>query len=92
MGELVAQVKELQNKLSQLALENEELQFELNQVKEENEQLHQNVQSSELVQSQMRQQLETVTQMAYSLYDRFCDFKYRYHKEKLTGPIAGGGT
>jgi regulator of replication initiation timing len=89
VDELMSQVEELQMKLSELALENEELQYELNQAREENEKLQQTVQSNEAIQNQMRLQLDTVTKMAYTLYERFTEFKCKYHKEKLTGPVKG---
>lgn len=89
---------ELQQTVSSLALENEELKFELGQLREENAQLYQSIQEKELIQEQMRSQLEVVTKTAYTLYEKFRAFKCRYYEERRNNawfcstPSAAAGT
>lgn len=75
-------VEELQRSLSELALENELLKYELAKANGENERLLQCLQDKDLAQAEINRHLENVSKFAYTLHDKFREFKLKYYKEQ----------
>jgi len=94
-----SQIEELKKDLSKMALELEEARYEADKLFQENEQLRQendqlriSLREKETIQSQMREQLELVTQTAYTIYDRFRSFKARYYENQGINAWTNGST
>jgi len=83
------QIEDLQESLSKLALENEELKYELKQMskdfeelRNENQRLQQTILEKDSLQVKMGEQLQFVTETAYTLYMKFRAFKCRYYESQ----------
>ena len=87
-AKLIAQIKELQRNISDLALENEELKYELKLLRDENTQLSETIDEKEAIQTKMDRQLETVTKIAQTFYEKFRAFKYKYYQTQQNAWIG----